>query len=254
MKIEYLGQSGLKLNLKDTCILVDPYLSNSVQELDSSDLKRKVPIPYKPGEIRNVSFMLFTHEHIDHCDPHTVPIIAKNNPDVKFIGPYLVREELRKWNINNKNILDLKNEEIDLGNRIKVLPIPASHPKLTLSNDGFPRAVGWLIYYENYKIYIAGDTSVNQEIINILSNHPNIDLAILPVNEDNFFRRRRGIIGNMTIREAFQLTEELKIKNLFPVHWDMFEVNSALPEEIKIIHEGYDWKFKLIQNISELRF
>ena len=254
MKIEYLGQSGLKFNHKDNCILVDPYLSNSVQEIDSSDLKRKVSIIYKPEEIRNVSFILFTHEHIDHCDPHTVPIIAENNPDAKFIGPFPVREELKKWNIENSRIIDLKDSQIDLGNGIKALPVPAAHPKIVISNDGFPKAIGWLIEHHNHRIYIAGDTSVNQEIINFLKNLPNINLAILPVNEDNFFRRRRGIIGNMSIREAFHLADELKIKKLFPVHWDMFDCNSALPEEIKVIYKGYNWKFKLIKNISELNF
>ena len=77
---EHLGQSGLKINNANKCILIDPYLSNSVQELDSFDLKREVPILYKPEELTNVEYILFTHEHIDHCDPHTVPIIAANNP------------------------------------------------------------------------------------------------------------------------------------------------------------------------------
>ena len=58
----------------------------------------------------------------------------------------------------------------------------------------------------------------------------------------------------MSIREAFGLTDELNIKQLFPVHWDMFEINSALPEEIDIIYNSYQWKFKLIKNISRLRF
>ena len=51
-----------------------------------------------------------------------------------------------------------------------------------------------------------------------------------------------------------QLTDELNIKQLFPVHWDMFEITSALPEEIDIIYNSYQWKFKLIKNISRLRF
>ena len=58
----------------------------------------------------------------------------------------------------------------------------------------------------------------------------------------------------MSIREAFQLTDELKIKSLFPVHWDMFDCNSVLPEEIKVIYEGYNWEFKLIKSISQINF
>ncbi len=254
MRIEHLGQSGLKINHDSQCILVDPYLSNSVEILDSSDLKRQIPIPYKPENLTNINWILISHEHIDHCDPHTIPILSKVNPNAKFIGPYLVRNILKKWNINESNIINLMDNEIDLGNDLSITPVPCSHPKLEFSEDGFPRTVGWIIDNKKSRIYIAGDTSVSQQLINFLKKLPKIDLAILPVNEDNFFRRRRGIIGNMSIREAFELANVLKINQLFPVHWDMFKVNSTLPEEIEIVYRSYKWNFKLIKNISKLCF
>jgi L-ascorbate metabolism protein UlaG (beta-lactamase superfamily) len=74
-----------------------------------------------------------------------------------------------------------------------------------------------------------------------------IDIALLPVNEDNFFRRRRGIVGNMTIREAFGLAAEVGIRRVVPVHWDMFAVNSASPEEIKAVYRADAWPFDLIE-------
>jgi len=254
LRIEHLGQSGLKINHDSQCILVDPYLSNSVEILDSSDLKRQIPIPYKPENLTNINWILISHEHIDHCDPHTIPILSKVNPNAKFIGPYLVRNILKKWNINESNIINLMDNEIDLGNDLSITPVPCSHPKLEFSEDGFPRTVGWIIDNKKSRIYIAGDTSVSQQLINFLKKLPKIDLAILPVNEDNFFRRRRGIIGNMSIREAFELANVLKINQLFPVHWDMFKVNSTLPEEIEIVYRSYKWNFKLIKNISKLCF
>ncbi len=239
---------------QNQCILIDPYLSNSVEILDSQDLVRKVPIPYKPEDLKNINWILLTHEHIDHCDPHTIPLLAKGNPNAKFIGPEPVRNILRKWNIHPSNIVRLIDKEIKLGDDINILPVPSSHPKLLLSSDGYPSTVGWIIDNKKTRIYIAGDTNVTEKLISFLKSTPQIDIAILPVNEDNFFRRRRGIIGNMSIREAFGLTDELNIKKLFPVHWDMFEINSALPQEIDIIYNSYQWKFKLIKNISRLNF
>ena len=100
MKIEHLGQSGLKINYKNQCILIDPYLSNSVEILDSPDLIRQIPIAYNPKDLVNVDWILITHEHIDHCDPHTIPILAEVNPKAKFVGPLNVRNKLKQWNIN----------------------------------------------------------------------------------------------------------------------------------------------------------
>ena len=100
--------------------------------------------------------------------------------------------------------------------------------------------------HKNRVVYVAGDTSVCDEIILILKKCPRINFAFLPVNEDNYFRRRRGIIGNMSIREAFHLADELGIQNVVPVHWDMFKVNSASPNEIKAVYDSYDWSFNLV--------
>ena len=251
MNIEHLGQSGLKINSQNQCIVIDPYLSNSVEVLDSPDLIRQIPIAYNPKDLVNVDWILITHEHIDHCDPHTIPVLAEVNPKAKFIGPLNVRKKLRQWNISSKRIVDLRDKIIKLSNEIDLLAVPAAHPKLEIADDGYPKNVGWLINNQNIRIYVAGDTSLHQDIINFLKKSPKIDIAILPVNEDNFFRRQRGIIGNMSIREAFQLTDELKIKKLFPVHWDMFKVNSSLPEEINIIYKSYNWNFELINDISK---
>ena len=252
MKIEHLGQSGLKIDSENQCILIDPYLSNSVEILDSPDLVRQVPIPYSPKNLTNINWILITHEHIDHCDPHTIPILAEVNPKARFIGPKNVRNKLKHWNIQESRIIELKNTPINLTSTLKLLAVPASHPKIEIASDGYPKNVGWLISNKKKRIYIAGDTSVHKDIISFLKKLPIIDLAILPINEDNYFRRERGIVGNMSIREAFGLTDTLEIKKLFPVHWDMFEANNSIPEEIEIIYDKYDWNFELIRDISSL--
>ena len=115
-----------------------------------------------------------------------------------------------------------------------------------------PLAIGWLIRVENQTLYIAGDTTIFEGLISALKDQKQIDIGFLPVNEDNFFRRRRGIIGNMSIREAFGLAAEVGIKKVIPVHWDMFQCNSALPEEIKAIYNGYDWSFELVMDMEKI--
>ena len=63
-----------------------------------------------------------------------------------------------------------------------------------------------------------------------------IEVAFLPMNERNYFRDRRGIIGNMTIREAFGLVNEIGVNVLVPTHWDMFEPNAVPREEIELLY------------------
>lgn len=56
----------------------------------------------------------------------------------------------------------------------------------------------------------------------------------------------------MSIREAFGLADELNIKTVFPVHWDLFDVNSTLIDEIKAVYKGYSWKFDLTFSSQEV--
>ena len=252
IKLEQLGQSGMLLKLEELNILVDPYLSNSVEELDSPDLKRQIKIPYYPEDLINIDLVLITHDHIDHCDPFTIPQLAKASKNAKFMGPEPVRKKLEEWGIDKKRIVPAPISYISINDKVLIRSVPAAHPKLTLGKDKMPIALGWLMKMNNKVIYIAGDTSLCEELIKFLKCLDQIDIAFLPVNEDNYFRRRRGIIGNMTIREAFGLAKEVGIKTVIPVHWDLFRVNGALPEEIKAIYNGYEWPFKLSMELQEI--
>ena len=245
--IEHLGQTGLKIDLDDLTVLVDPYLSHSVQELDAPDLVRQVPIPYQPHELNAVNWVLITHEHMDHCDPHTLPALAQASPQARFVGPLLVRKQLEQWGISGKRIMPPTPETMDLGAGLTVQSVPAAHPKMRLDQYGEHQTVGYLFRHKDQSLYLAGDTSVCDELLDFLKNIGPIDAALLPVNEDNYFRRRRGIVGNMSIREAFGLAAEVGIRKVAPVHWDMFAVNSASPEEIQAVYNSEPWPFELIE-------
>jgi L-ascorbate metabolism protein UlaG (beta-lactamase superfamily) len=249
---QHLGQTGLRIDLDGILILIDPYLSHSVAELDSPDLVRQIPIPYKPQELTNVDWILITHEHMDHCDPHTLPLIAAASPKSIFIGPEPVRSQLRSWGISQERIKAASSTFRDLGSGLKVKAVPSAHPKIRRDGDGEPLAVGWVIERNGMRMYVAGDTALTDELLGILRSEAPFDLGLLPVNEDNYYRRRRGIIGNMSIREAFGMAEELKIKSVFPVHWDLFQANGASVDEINAVYRAYDWSFSLVLDLKDM--
>lgn len=77
---------------------------------------------------------------------------------------------------------------------------------------------------------------MHDDVIAAVRRHGPIGTALLPVNECNFFRERQGIVGNMSIREAFGLAVELGARRFVPMHFDMFAPNCVYEEEIGIVH------------------
>lgn len=252
--VQLLGQSGCKLQFPNCTVYLDPYLSNSVQELDGPDLERLQPIPLLPENVVDADRLLITHEHIDHCDPYTIPKLAKASPQAYFVCPQLVYEKLIEWGIDENRIILASENWIELGANLSVRAVPAAHPEIIRDKDGNLACVGYLLKYFEKVIYLAGDTCVKQEIIDILVKNDPIHTAFLPVNEHNFFRNRRGIIGNMSLREAFQFAEEIKVKQVVPIHWDMFAINSVEPDEIRLIHKQLNPDFVLLINPIQLNF
>ena len=114
------------------------------------------------------------------------------------------------------------------------------------------RFVGYLLQWQERRLYHAGDTALTDQVFQHLSQLGPIDFAFLPVNEINYFRNRRGIIGNMSIREAFGLADELGISCVIPTHWDMFAANQVYREEIELLYEKLAPSFALKINPTAL--
>ena len=245
--LQLLGQSGCRMQFPAATVYVDPYLSNSVQELDGPDLERLTPIPYPPESVQDADWVLITHEHIDHCDPHTLPALAKASPHARFVAPAPVVEILCSWGIERSRILEAPEQDwLKLATDLRVRAVPAAHPVIERDDQGSSAYVGYVIDAGGRRIYHAGDTSVQQEIIDALKNLGDIHTAFLPVNEHNFFRGRRGIIGNMSVREAFLFAQEIGVRQVVAVHWDMFAANAVDPTEIRLIHRLMDPGFSLL--------
>lgn len=99
IKIQMLGQVGLKLTYLNATIFIDPYLSNYVEKKEGKDLRRLIKIPIEPSTITDANFVLITHGHIDHCDPETIIPIAKASPKCRFICSAPVSKIIRELGI-----------------------------------------------------------------------------------------------------------------------------------------------------------
>lgn len=245
-----LGQAGFKFRFNKTTVYVDPYLSNSVAESEGDYLRRLVPVAVKPETVHDASLVLVTHIHRDHCDPATLVPLSQSSKNCSFICPLEVGIYLEKIGISRTRIIAAKETWIDWDNDLKVLSVPAAHPQIERDKTGALCSVGYIMDYQGRRIYHSGDTSPHDYIMARLQEIGSIDCALLPVNERNYFKEKHGIIGNMSIREAFAMASGIGAKLLIPMHWDMFLPNSVYRDEIELLYDKISPDFQLIVNPS----
>ena len=205
MKIIYLGQAGL-LFIKDGFkIMVDPYLSDSVRNINPKNYRR---------EAVNESFfdikpdvMIFTHNHLDHFDPDTVKHFINENSNALVLAPKSVWDEVRKLGGNNNYVIfNCHTQWTEKG--IKFTAVKAEHSDIT--------PIGVIIEDADKKYYITGDTLYNEEIFEDIPE--DIYALFLPVN---------GVGNNMNMVDAARFAKRVKAQKVIPIHIGMFDELSA---------------------------
>ena len=72
LTIRWIGQNGYLLRDGETEICIDPYLSNVVDRVAKRG--RMVQAPFSPEDLKS-DVTLCTHNHLDHVDIDTIPLM-----------------------------------------------------------------------------------------------------------------------------------------------------------------------------------
>lgn len=219
MKIVWLGQAGFFLEINDKKIIVDPYLSSSVEKINPLNYRR-VPVDEDFYKICP-DIILLTHNHLDHTDPETLEKYLNKYSYVTVLASKNAWNEARKFGGNHNYVMFNRGTSwTQFG--IKFTAVYAEH------SDDF--AIGVIIDDGNKKYYITGDTLYNEKVLADIKD--DIDVLFLPIN---------GVGNNMNMTDAVRFAKMLNAKTVVPMHFGMFdEINPKDFEcENKIIPEIY---------------
>lgn len=218
MKVTYLGQAGLLFEKNGFKIMIDPYLSDSVEKINPKNYRR-VPVDESFFKIKP-DVMIFTHNHLDHYDPETVSHFIDENSNITVLAPKSVWDEVHKIGGSNNYILFNRHTEWS-ENGIKFTAVKAEHSDIT--------PIGVIIDDGERKYYVTGDTLYNEEIFGDIPS--DIYALFLPVN---------GVGNNMNMTDAARFAKRINAERTVPIHIGMFD---------EITADEFDCKNKIIANI-----
>lgn len=230
-----LGQQGYLLKGGGTVVIIDPYLSNYVEELTPElpgAFARQVPIVAPPDALDMVNAALATHYHADHCDPRTLVPLLTAAPEARMLTSYKGKETLVAAGVDPGRIeVPAIGQPVDYAYNLQVTAIPSAHYTFEPDEQGNPAFLGFIVAMNGVTLYHAGDTVIYSGLIERLKQQP-IDIMCLPINGRDWFREQENLIGNMDYREAAELTAAVGASVLLPGHNDMFAGNRINPAHL----------------------
>jgi L-ascorbate 6-phosphate lactonase len=220
LAVWYLGQESVIWQVADprgrtSTLWIDPYLSPHPG--------RRYPPLCAPHEVRAAEAVLVTHEHVDHLDPATCGGIAHACPEAVFVAPPACRQRLLAAGVPEERVRTPRTGEgVRLG-PWEVVPVPAAHEEVDDDPVRGHRWTGYLASAAGLHCYHAGDTVACDELLAALFPWVGrLDLAMLPINGRDYFRRHEDCIGNFTFREAAEVAVRLDAALTVPMHYDLF--------------------------------
>lgn len=220
MKVTWLGQAGLMFETEGKTIIVDPYLSDSVEKIEPHN-KRRVPVDEKFLQMKP-DIIVLTHNHLDHTDPETLKYYLGKESEVCVLASYNAWQNVRKefGGIKNNYVMFNRKTKWTEG-EIEFEAVYAEH------SDDY--AIGCLIRAEGKTYYVTGDTLYNEKVFEDLPE--NIDYVFLPVN---------GRGNNMNMTDAKHFCERIGAKTI-PLHCGLFDTLNLndFAYEDKVVPEFY---------------
>lgn len=202
VEIRYFPRSWIQIKSRGFVIYIDPSFMKSYYR----KFKETVKFPsFKnddaelPDNLEKADVILYTHAHKDHCKKITADLLRKDS--TVFIGPKPCNKEIPYMT----DILGL-NQELEIsGFKIKTVPAyNTSDGTSTRKVHNMKNSLGYIIEFENLRIYHAGDTDFIPEMKTL----GDIDITFLPI----------GGTFTMDIDEVIEAAKVINPRILIPIH------------------------------------
>ncbi len=256
LRIWWIGQDGFVIKSAAMVIYIDPYLSTYAERVTKGRPDEHVrikPAPMRPEDVTHADIVFCTHDHADHIDPESIPVIAANSPRALFVVPECALDTMQGFGIDDERIRAMKGDDDLRVRETKVHSIPAMHEEFDKHPEkGYPY-LSYVISIDGINIFHAGDTIRYHGQAERLRQY-RIDLAFLPINGRDDFRHGLDFAGNFDCEEAVRFARDINAGLTVPMHYDMFTINTADINEFRRIADEHRLRYLVMDHAGSIGF
>jgi L-ascorbate metabolism protein UlaG (beta-lactamase superfamily) len=227
----WLGQSGFLVHYGAACLLLDPYLSDSLTKKYARTDKphtRMTSRVIAPERLDFIDVVTSSHNHTDHLDAETLLPLRAVNPDLCMIIPEANRQFVaERLGVDPAWPVGMNDDQRVECAGMQFSAIPSAHETVERDDAGRCRFLGYVVRIGRWTLYHSGDTVLYEGMGERLRPFQP-DVALLPINGA---KPERRVAGNLDGREAAELAHDAGAKLVVPCHYEMFEFNTAAPDE-----------------------
>lgn len=223
--ILWLGHASFFIRLNGKGILLDPVFGKP------PFLKRIVAVPTPIDKLKNVDYILVSHDHRDHADKASIEQITNKFPNAEIFAGLGMEDLLSKWKTPTNQIQTSGwYQQFENSDKLKIVFVPVRHWARRSLNDMNKRLWGgFVIQSDSTTIYFSGDTGYGGHFRELTELFPEIDYFIVGIGAYSPDFVMKEIHQNPS--EALQGFLDSKAKYLIPMHYGTFDLTNEPPNE-----------------------
>ena len=227
--IVWLGHASFFIRINGITFLIDPVLFNV------SIVKRQSEFPLKPSSIKNIDYILISHNHRDHCDSKSLKIIAKNNPDAKVLSSLKMENTLKKMTGLNHIQSAGWYQQYLTHDELKITFVPSRHwSRRYIRDTNCSLWGGFVIEVGDTTIYFSGDSGYGNHFKYIQKLFQNIDYFMVGIGayKPDYIMSS----SHLSPIEAVTAFHDSGARKMIPMHYGTFDLSDEpLGEPLRLL-------------------
>ena len=224
--ILWLGHASFYIRMNGVGIVTDPVFGKP------PIISRFVEVPSPLEHIKQVDYVLLSHDHRDHMDETTLRAIAEKFPNARFLAGLRSEDVLAKWSTPT-NAVGTAGwfQEFSLNDeRVKIYFLPVRHwSRRGLFDTNWRLWGGYVIQSDRATIYFGGDSGYGRHYQETRELFPNIDYFLIGIGayEPRWFMEPNHNNPSDVVKAFI----DSGARYLVPMHYGTFDLSDEPPGE-----------------------